>query len=159
MKKLIAPVLLAGAVVCSPVMAKEVVCAQTSEKAIAGLFDQWNAALATKDATQVTDRYWNDAVLLPTVSNTPRTTPAGIQDYFEHFLASSPQGKIDTRTIKIGCNFAADMGTYTFKLTNKKGESNMVAARYTYVYQFRNGQWKIAHHHSSAMPEKKPAAH
>ena len=28
-----------------------------------------------------------------------------------------------------------------------------VKARYTYVYQFEDGEWKIAHHHSSVMPE------
>jgi hypothetical protein len=28
-----------------------------------------------------------------------------------------------------------------------------VKARYTYVYESVNGQWLIAHHHSSAMPE------
>ena len=159
MKKLIVPALLASMLVCGAAQARGPVCAKADEKVVAGLFDKWNAALGTLDAAKVADRYWSDAVLLPTVSNTPRTDTAGIKDYFEHFLQSKTVGKIDTRTIKIGCNFAADMGTYTFTLTNKEGEKNQVAARYTYIYQFRNGQWKIAHHHSSAMPEKAGAAH
>jgi len=36
---------------------------------IAGLFDDWNEALATKDPEQVANMYAHDAVLLPTVSN------------------------------------------------------------------------------------------
>lgn len=36
---------------------------------IASLFDEWNAALATKDPQQVANLYAHDAVLLPTVSN------------------------------------------------------------------------------------------
>ena len=28
-----------------------------------------------------------------------------------------------------------------------------VKARYTYVYTYEEGEWKIAHHHSSVMPE------
>lgn len=49
----------------------------------------------------------------------------------------------------IGCNIAQDVGIYTFSF--KDGSS--VKARYTYVYEWREGQWLIAHPHSSAMPE------
>jgi hypothetical protein len=30
-------------------------------------------------------------------------------------------------------------------------------ARFTYLYRLFNGEWKIAEHHSSTMPEQKPA--
>jgi TonB family protein len=46
-----------------------------------------------------------------------------------------------------------DMGTYTFSLMDDKGVTSDVAARYTFIYQYRDGAWKILHHHSSAMPE------
>ncbi|WP_432722299.1 SgcJ/EcaC family oxidoreductase [Jeongeupia wiesaeckerbachi] len=134
-------------------LAKAPSCAKTGDAAVAGLFDQWNAALATNNPDKVADRYWPDAVLLPTVSNTPRTDRASIRAYFVDFLQKHPQGKIDTRTIKINCNTAVDMGTYTFTLQDKDGHSKQVAARYTYVYENRGGSWKILHHHSSAMPE------
>ncbi len=73
--------------------------------------------------------------------------------YFVKFLADGPEGRIDSRTIRIGCNIAQDIGTYTF--TFKDGRK--VAARYTYVYERLGNQWLIAHHHSSAMPEVPPA--
>jgi uncharacterized protein (TIGR02246 family) len=136
----------------SPLAAAES-CATLEPKAVAALFDDWNFSLSSLDASQVAQRYWPNAVLLPTVSNTPRTSAAMISDYFEHFLAKRPRGRIDTRTIQAGCNLAMDMGTYTFSLMDDKGVTSDVAARYTFIYQFRDGAWKILHHHSSAMPE------
>lgn len=126
-------------------------CQVTDEKAIAGLFDRWNASLRTLDPAKVTANYAADGVLLPTVSNTPRTNHAEINDYFVKFLKNQPQGSIDKRFIKIGCNVAQDVGTYTFGFK----DGSKVSARYSYVYEFRDGQWLIAHHHSSAMPEAK----
>lgn len=128
-------------------------CVTLDNKAVASLFDEWNFTLSSLDAHQVTQRYWPNAVLLPTVSNTPRTSPETITDYFEHFLVKRPRGHIDSRTIQSSCNMAVDMGTYTFSLMDDKGTTSEVAARYTFVYQYREGAWKILHHHSSAMPE------
>jgi uncharacterized protein (TIGR02246 family) len=128
-------------------------CVKLDSKAVAALFDDWNFALSSLDSSQVVQRYWPNAVLLPTVSNTPRTSAAMIGDYFKHFLAKRPRGRIDTRTIQGGCNVAMDVGTYTFSLMNDKGVTSDVAARYTFVYHYRDGAWKILHHHSSAMPE------
>ncbi|HKW83144.1 MAG TPA: SgcJ/EcaC family oxidoreductase [Burkholderiaceae bacterium] len=129
--------------------ATSVACKAADEKQIAALFDRWNASLRTLDPDKVVANYAADGVLLPTVSNQPRTNPAEIRDYFVKFLKNAPQGTIDKRIIKIGCNVAQDVGTYTFKF--KDGQT--VHARYTYVYEWQNGSWLIAHHHSSAMPE------
>jgi len=128
-------------------------CAPVTQQEIAALFDRWNASLATHDAAKVAANYAPDAVLLATVSNRPRATPADIQDYFVHFLEKNPNGSIDTRTIRIGCNTASDVGTYTFDLKDDKGELIKVPARYSFNYELRDGKWLIVHHHSSAMPE------
>lgn len=125
------------------------VCASISRVEVAALFDRWNASLKTHDPEAVAANYAPDAVLLATVSNTPRDTHDEIKAYFVDFLKKDPQGSIDTRTIKIGCNIAQDVGTYTFSLKGSKS----VTARYTYVYEYVGGKWLIAHHHSSAMPE------
>ena len=107
-------------------------CAPVTQQEIAALFERWNASLATHEADKVTANYAPDAVLLPTVSNRPRTDTASIRDYFVHFLERNPQGTIDSRTIRIGCNTASDVGTYTFKLSGKPpGTTETVKARYT----------------------------
>ncbi|TDB80425.1 SgcJ/EcaC family oxidoreductase [Micromonospora sp. KC721] len=126
--------------------------AQKPTKAtIANLFTQWNAALATGDPNVVADRYANDAVLLPTVSNQVRTNRAQIVDYFVHFLEKKPHGEIKQSYINIlDENSAIDTGVYVFTLA---ATGQQVEARYTYVYELRNGEWKIVNHHSSAMPE------
>lgn len=124
---------------------------------MAGLFDLWNAALQTGDAEKVNERYADDAVLLATLSNTPRTDAKGRIDYFEHFLQKKPVGTILTRTIKIKCDEATDVGTYNFDLTNPKtGKVTPTPARYTFTYapEGPDHEWKITSHHSSAMPEK-----
>lgn len=135
----------------APAAAQAPACVSAQPAQIAGLFDRWNASLATGSPERVAANYAPDAVLLPTVTNEPRTTPAEIRDYFVKFLKNQPQGTIDKRVIKIGCNVAQDVGTYTFRF----GDGQTVKARYTYVYEWKDGQWLIAHHHSSAMPEAK----
>ena len=146
------PALAAAALMAAgSAQARTETCQVTDEKTIAGLFDRWNASLKTLDPAKVTANYATDGVLLPTVSNTPRTNHAEINDYFVKFLKNQPQGSIDKRFIKIGCNVAQDVGTYTFGFK----DGSKVSARYSYVYEFRDGQWLIAHHHSSAMPEAK----
>jgi len=127
------------------------VCKATSEQEVAALFDRWNQSLQTGDAHKVVANYAEKSVLLPTVSNTPRLNAAQKEDYFEHFLENKPFGRIDARTIEIGCTTAVDAGLYTFTFA-KTG--SVVKARYTYNYKWNGSQWLITSHHSSAMPEK-----
>ncbi|TDR31807.1 SgcJ/EcaC family oxidoreductase [Hydromonas duriensis] len=134
-------------------------CANTSTAEVRALFNRWNDSLQTHDAAKVTANYADDAVLLPTVSNKPRTNHDEIQDYFVHFLEKNPQGTINKSHVKIGCNKATDVGVYTFKLTDKAGNQNLVKARYSFVYEYKNGQWLISHHHSSMMPEVETTTH
>ncbi len=133
----------------SPVQTE--ICKATTEKEIASLFDRWNQSLQTGDPHKVVANYAERSILLPTVSNKPRLTPAEKEDYFHHFLENGPSGVINMRMIFIGCNSAVDAGLYTF--TFKKTGSK-VNARYTYTYRWDGKQWLITSHHSSAMPEK-----
>ena len=132
-------------------------CEPVTQNQIIALFDRWNASLKTKNPDEVVKNYAPDAVLLPTVSNKPRTNPREIRDYFVHFLAKSPQGVINSRTVHVGCNNAYDAGTYTFTMTGADGKTIQVPARYSFIYELRDGKWLIVHHHSSAMPEAVPA--
>lgn len=126
-------------------------CKATSEQEIAALFDRWNQSVRTGDPHKVVANYAVHSILLPTVSNKPRLTPAEKEDYFEHFLENQPSGKIDFRSIELGCNSAVDAGLYTFTF-RKTGA--VVKARYTYTYRWDGSRWLITSHHSSVMPEK-----
>ena len=135
------------------------VCYTTSAAEVRGLFSRWNNSLQTLDPAKVTANYSEEAVLWPTVANKPRTTHAEIQDYFVHFLEKKPHGEINKSHVKIGCNKAYDVGVYTFALTGKDGVVQHVRARYSFVYEYKDGQWLISHHHSSAMPEVMSSKH
>jgi hypothetical protein len=64
-----------------------------TEKEVRALFELWNSALATGDSRIVADRYIKKPVLLPTVSDEPRTDFDSVKDYFDAFLKKKPQGK------------------------------------------------------------------
>jgi uncharacterized protein (TIGR02246 family) len=126
-------------------------CTPVSEAEVAALFDRWNRSLQTGDAHRVVANYAERSILLPTVSDKPRLTAAEKEDYFEHFLEDGPSGKIDLRTVEIGCNSAVDAGLYTFTFA-KTG--SRVSGRYTFTYRWNGTDWLITSHHSSAMPGK-----
>jgi hypothetical protein len=52
--------------------------------------------------------------------------------------------------VQIGTNWCKDSGIYEFTMGATGAK---VKARYSFVYVYEDGQWKIAHHHSSQMPE------
>ncbi|MDD4869160.1 MAG: SgcJ/EcaC family oxidoreductase [Kiritimatiellae bacterium] len=123
----------------------------TTEQEIMSLFDRWNQSLQSGDPEKVVANYAERSILLPTVSNKPRLTPAEKADYFHHFLENQPSGEINMRQIQICGNMAVDTGLYTFNFA-KTG--NKVRARYSFTYCWDGKQWLIISHHSSAMPEK-----
>lgn len=61
------------AMLLTSVKAEEPHCAKVSENDVAALFDRWNTSLATLDPDKVMGNYGPNAVLLPTLSNRPRT--------------------------------------------------------------------------------------
>lgn len=116
---------------------------------ITSLFKKWNTALQSGKPELVSALYAPDAILVPTMSNQIRHNKAEIEDYFVHFLTHKPIGKIIENNIRIYNDWAINSGLYTFKF--KDGRS--IAARFTFVYVRDGGNWLIAEHHSSQMPE------
>lgn len=124
---------------------------RATEQEIVSLFDRWNRAIQANETADVVALYAEDSILLPTLSNKPRLTPADKEDYFRHFQHKRPSAVVDFRHIDIGGDMAVDSGLYTFTFA-QTGE--VVKARYSFTYK-RNGQdWLIVSHHSSLMPEK-----
>ena len=158
MRKLIITAAMAAAVIAVPAQAKtskSMKCAVVSQAQVEALFTDFNEAWATKNPDTVTNLFTKDAVLLATVSNKPRTDHAGIRDYFVGFLKPSPVGTINSSTVKIGCNTAARLGTWTVSVTDPAtGAKTDIKARYSFIYRMEDGKWKIDHLHSSMMPEK-----
>lgn len=126
-------------------------CRATTDDEIASLFDRWNSSLKTGKAKNVVANYADNSILLPTVSNKVRYSPAEKEDYFNHFLEKAPVGEINERFIQIGCNTALDAGVYTFNY-GKTGEK--ATGRYSFTYKWDGKQWLITSHHSSLMPEQ-----
>jgi hypothetical protein len=69
---------------------------------VQNLFHLWNDALATLDSDVVAQRYAEDAILLPTVSDFVRTDYKSIKSYFDLFLQQKPQGKVLESYVTMG---------------------------------------------------------
>ena len=128
-------------------------CVAVTEDQVNGLFATFNDGFQTRDPDVMVPLFSDDAVLLPTVSGTMRTDAAGIRDYFVSFLPNRPFGTITESETTLGCNMATRVGNWTVRLTNPAtGVTSDVAARFTFIYTYEDGAWKIAHLHSSVRP-------
>lgn len=116
-------------------------------------FKMWNNTLLTKDAKKVAELYSEDATFHPTMSGDFKLGQEGAGDYFEHFLLKNPVGKVVEEKVQpIGDDSYLHSGLYNFEIgpTDKRETAK---ARFTYLWKKdKNGQWKIAHHHSSVLP-------
>lgn len=124
-------------------------CTMLNQDKVKKLFDRWNASLQTHDPAKVAANYSSDAVLLPTLSAQVRYTDEERIDYFKGFLKKDPVAKIDSRTIRTGCNKAIDNGVYTFRFK----DGTQATARYTFTYGWSGKVWLITSHHSSVLPK------
>ena len=128
-------------------------CAPVTAEAVNAQFARFNDAWQTHDPDAVTALFGANASLLPTVSGRMRTDAAGIRDYFVHFLEGRPFGTINESETTIGCNIATRSGNWTVRLTNaESGAVSEVSARFTFIYTYEHGDWKIHHLHSSVRP-------
>ncbi len=128
-------------------------CVAVTEAQVDALFTRFNDGFQTRDPDVMTALFSDDAVLLPTLSGRMRTDRAGIRDYFVGFLQSRPFGTITESETVLGCNTATRVGNWTVRLTNATtGVTSDVAARFSFIYTYARGQWRIAHLHSSARP-------
>ncbi|MCF7645647.1 DUF4440 domain-containing protein [Bacillus subtilis] len=124
-------------------------CAPVNHYDVIKFFDRWNASLQTHDPVKVAENYSADAVLLPTLSAQVRYTNEERIDYFKDFLKKNPVARIDSRTIRLGCNKAIDNGIYTFRFK----DGSEATARYTFTYAWDGARWLITSHHSSVLPK------
>ena len=121
---------------------------------IRGVIQNWVDTVCRHNHKEIVSLYAPDGVLLGTVAENMKVGQNSIIEYFDMFVGKKPCGYLTEMNVQnFGCDYAIADGTYTFELTNEKGEIDIVPARYTFVLRRINGEWKIATHHSSAQPE------
>jgi len=117
------------------------------------LSEQWMRAVCAHDVARVVRTYARNGVLVGTVAQRIKVGRADIKLYFDRFLAKNGvRGRFDSHLIQPYDGWGIHSGTYTFVWV-EGGRSVVVPARYTFVWTDTPEGWRIANHHSSALPE------
>ncbi len=126
-----------------------------SAPAITRAYNAWATAVADADCdgADVAVLYTPQAILLATFKDYVAGRPA-ITHYFDD-LTCKENLTVTTQRItteRVGAMGYAT-GLYTFKYDTVDGTTIDVPARFTFVFERRNGQWLIVNHHSSMAPQ------
>lgn len=114
----------------------------------------WVEAYNARDAGRIAALYAPDATFWGTRSDTLRITPQQIAAYFEESVANPTlRVTIEQQSIRVYGDVAFNAGAYTVS-DRKSGDEVKTPGRFSFVFNKRNGQWLIVHHHSSRMPSK-----
>ena len=119
-----------------------------SDSIASELLQKWVGAIKSGYPKQVTNLYHDDGILLGTFSNKERVGHELILEYFENLLKSPVDVEIVSEHPHDFESAAVNSGLYNF-VTNGK----TINARFSFVYNKDNDEWKIVSHHSSVMPE------
>jgi len=116
-------------------------------------FARWNDALRTLDPETVAAFYTEDTTFLPTLSPEFKHGTGGAREYFVHFLEKHPMGTVVEETVRpLDEDSYLHSGFYDFEVDDGSGGRSVAHARFTYLWVRQAGEWKIAHHHSSLLP-------
>lgn len=116
--------------------------------------DRWFAVVKTGDPDRVTALYAADAILLPTLRGEVKQGPQKIREYFaQDFLPRNPVGCCLEQHTRVIGDVGVNSGLYRFLMTGADSGRTMAEARFTFVYQWIDDDWKIIEHHSSFNPE------
>jgi len=113
---------------------------------------RWVDAFNRKSSQDIVALYGKDAVFFGTSSPVLRDSPELVKDYFKSLptLGDAVITVSDSR-VQVYGNVAVHTGFYT-RSSAQDGKLVQNPARFTFVYEQRNGQWVIVNHHSSALP-------
>jgi len=113
--------------------------------------DRWSAAYTANDPATVVKSYWPDAILLGTVSPVISEGAGAIEQYFTNLKLKGSGNKNaiqERRAVVIDDNAVLVTGFYVFTRMNA-GVPTPAPSRFTMLVTKHNGEWRIAHHHSS----------
>ena len=134
-------------------MVPTVAVAGPAEEANA-IVDRWSAAYNSNDPDAVVRMYAPDAILLGTVSPVISKGAEEIRKYFAMIKGSGNKNTIEERyTIPVSDTAVVVTGFYGFTRM-KDGQPTPSPSRFTMLLMKRDGEWRIAHHHSS--PHEQP---
>ena len=113
----------------------------------------WMTLVSKQDIEGVIDLYSSDGLLLGTFSDEIRVGKEKISDYFEFFLSKKPHAKLlNNKTHIINEESFTVSGFYDFEVDDDNRARKIVSARFTFVFQLINNEFKIISHHSSIIP-------
>jgi uncharacterized protein (TIGR02246 family) len=113
------------------------------------VLNRWSAAYSSNDPEAISKLYTQDAVLLGTVSPIVSEGTEAIVKYFTPSKGSGNKNKLgERRTIVLGDSAVVVAGFYEFTRM-QEGRPVPAPARFTMLVTKRDGEWRIAHHHSS----------
>ncbi|MBL8674600.1 MAG: SgcJ/EcaC family oxidoreductase [Rhodospirillales bacterium] len=135
------------------VLAPAIAAAGPAEDAGA-VIDRWAAAYSANDREALVALYTPDAILLGTTSPVVSKGTEDIRKYFEALPGSGRKNAIGERDLVVlGPDVVLGTGFYTFARREQNDEPR--PSRFTMVVVKRDGQWRIAHHHSSPRAAKR----
>ena len=108
----------------------------------------WVEKIRGNNASQVTELYDDDALLLGTFSDIERHGKELIFNYFENLLKSKIDVEIITQHEHKTDSMIVSSGLYDFKVDDKT-----IKARFSFVFVKTKESWKILSHHSSELPK------
>ena len=122
-------------------------------------FKTWNDALKQKNFDKVAGLYSSTELsFLPTVSPKFIRDGHSTKEYFIEFLKRIPDGTITADSVqRHGDDAYLHTGLYTFMMGPPE-DRRPVEARFSYMWRRVDGQWRITHHHSSALPNAEAPA-
>ena len=116
-------------------------------------FAAWRTALTSGKPDPVVALYDEHAVLLATLSPKPLLTQAERLGYFGKLTAHPKLNATveESHTQVLDENNVVLSGLYTFRF-EEAGKPTAIPARFTFVYEKKDGRWVIVEHHSSKIP-------
>jgi uncharacterized protein (TIGR02246 family) len=113
--------------------------------------DRWAAAYNSNDPDAIAKLYTPDAILLGTVSPIISEGLEAIRSYYSKKGSGNSNTIGERRTIVVDENAAVVTGFYDFtRMLDRLPVPTR--ARFTMLLVKRDGEWRIAHHHSSPRP-------
>jgi len=137
-------------------LARHAVIADPTSTGRNSLIANWVQAFNDEDISAIDSCYAEHAMLWGTHARQLINSRAGIHQYFKTVFDSGRKVRVRVwdEQITDNLNLKISNGSYTF-LSAHPDASVEVQARYTLVWQLREGAWQLITHHSSVLPADK----